>query len=357
VSATGRPAGRGAPARRAAGALAALCLLGCAKKAPPSGGPPDLEPPRLVASDPDSGAAGVALDVSPRLEFSEAMEPRSTAEAIALAPAVGIRRVRWSGRVATVALAEPLRAGRTYTLVVEDRARDRRGNPMDRSRAIVFSTADTFPPGVLAGRLEARGFSPGAATLWTYRGEPSREPDSTGRDFDALGLVDPDGGFRVPGLQVPGAYRVWVFADLNANRSFEPATDVLAEVDTTFHLGPEAPAAEALVFRVVNPRAPARVRGTVLDSLAERAGDLVVTAVADADTTRRAFVPANERLEFELQLEAGGWTLRAFRDLDRNRVWNPEREPASPALPVSVGPADDVEGIVLRLEPAGEGPE
>src|SRR5439155_13721320 len=36
--------------------LALICpLTSCAKRGPPSGGPPDLEPPRVVSTFPDSG--------------------------------------------------------------------------------------------------------------------------------------------------------------------------------------------------------------------------------------------------------------------------------------------------------------
>ena len=336
--------------------LGLLAMAACAKKAPPSGGPPDLEPPRLIGSHPDSGAAGVARDVGPSLTFSEGMEPRSTGDAIALAPPVEIRRFRWSGRTVTAVLADSLHVGQTYTLFVGFGARDRHGNTIDRGRTVVFTTGDSFPPGVIEGRLEARGFSAGNAYVWCYDAARNHEPDSTARDFDAVGLVDPDGRFRVPGLRVPTRYRLWTFADLNNNRSFEPATDLLVPVDTVLALTSQAPIASGLDFRVVNPRAPAHVKGTVLDSIPEREGNLVIAAVADTDSTRRVLATANERKEFELQLDSGTWTLRAFRDVDKNRVWDPARESSSDPLRLSVEPAAEVAGVVLALRPPREGP-
>jgi hypothetical protein len=302
-----------------------------------------------VASEPDSGAAAVPRDVGPSLTFSEGMEPRSTGDAIALAPPVEVRRLRWSGRTVRLELGDSLRAGQTYTLIVGGGARDRHGNSMLEGADVVFTTGDSFPPGRLAGKLEARGFSAGRAYLWCYDVARGHEPDSTARDFDALGLVKDDGRFDVVGLPVPTTYRLWTFADLNNNRSFEPETDVLAAVDTVLTLTPEAPVASDLAFRVVNPRAPARVRGTVLDSLPAGEGSLQVIAVADTDTTRRVLANVNEQGEFDLQLEAGAWTLRAFRDADRNRVWNPATEPASDPWPVKAEPAGDTVGVALVL--------
>jgi len=341
---------------RVAGALIALglALTACAKKGPPTGGPPDLEPPRVIASVPDSGAARVPLDTRFSISFSEGMEPRSTGESVSLAPRIDIRQQRWSKRTLTLVLAKPLERGHTYTLFVSGEARDRHGNPLGAGRAIVFTTADSFPAGLIAGKVEARGFSAPGTYVWCYDAAQGRRPDSTARDFDALGLADVNGRFRISGLTVPGRYRVWAFADLNGNRSFEPAADVLAPIDTTFELLPERPRAEDLVLRVVNPRAPARVRGAVLDTLGDSLGVLRVFAVSDSDTTLRKVVEVASKGGFELSLEAGPWRLRAFRDHDKNRAWKPAEEPASESLPIRAGPADDITELTLVLRrPAG----
>ena len=181
-------------------------------------------------------------------------------------------------------------------------------------------------------------------------------PDSTGRDFDAVGLVDADGRFRIPALLVPGRYRIWAFADQNQNRSFEPDRDLLAPVDTTISLTPAQPVARDLVFHVVNPRAPAIVKGTVLDSLGEREGDLWVRASADSDTTRQVLTTVDDQHRWEIQLDPGGWTLRAFRDLDRNRSWAPGRESASDPRRVRAEPAGLIENVELVLHPVARAP-
>src|SRR5690348_1063020 len=97
-------------AARAACALGvALLMAGCARKAPPSGGPPDITPPFVVSTSPDSGAARVPLDASLSITFSEGMEPRTSGAAVALAPRIEIRQRRWSGRTLTVTLEHPLK--------------------------------------------------------------------------------------------------------------------------------------------------------------------------------------------------------------------------------------------------------
>jgi hypothetical protein len=343
-----------------AGRLALLVTLivaaGCAKKGPPTGGPPDLEPPALVGTLPDSGAAHVARDAELALTFSEGMERRATAEAVSIAPRVEIGERRWKGRTLHVAFAESLRVDQTYTVFLGAGARDLHGNTLQGRATVVFSTGDTMPPGVIEGQVVARGFAASGTYLWCYDADTGKAPDSTARDFDAVGLADHDGFFRVIGLGAPGRYRLWVFADLNNNRSFEPNADILAPVDTVFALEATSPVASGFAVTVVNPRAPGKVRGTVLDSLQIERGVLAVMGVAADDSTHRVLGTVDNEAKFELSLPAGTWWVRAWRDLDRNREWQRDREPASEPRSVEVRPAAEIEGVALTLErPRGGG--
>jgi uncharacterized protein (DUF2141 family) len=336
--------------------LAPVALAGCAKKGPPSGGPPDIEPPRLVSADPDSGAAGVPRDGRPRLTFSEGMEPRSTGDAVELVPRIEIAQQRWSGSTLTLVFKDSLRAKTAYTLFLSPTARDRHGNALAAGRAVVFTTADSLDPGVLGGRLEARGFKPQQTYLWCYDEGRGHRPDSTARDFDAIGLADVDGRFRVVGLPVPGRYRLWAFADLNGNRSFEPGTDVLAAVDTTLDLTPSAPVLLDLRLRVVNPRAPSSVSGTVADTLSGVTGEALVSAICLSDSTLHDRVAPVVSNAFRLELPAGTWRVRVFRDADRDRRWKPGAEPASEPFEFKLEAAEEVKDVVLVMVRPQKGP-
>lgn len=353
-----RPArhGRHALVGRLALLAGLVAAFGCARKGPPTGGPPDLEPPRLVASVPDSGAAGVPRDQVVTLTFSEGMDPRATADAVSIAPRVDIRERRWKGRTLSIAMAETLGTDRTYTVFLGAGARDHHGNALDGRSTLVFTTADTLSPGVIEGQVGAKGFAAAGTYLWCYDADEGRVPDSTARDFDAVGLADRDGNFRVVGLAAPGRYRLWVFADLNGNRSFEPASDILAPVDTVFALGKDTPVAGGFAVTVVNPRAPGMVRGAVLDSLLIDRGAIAVMAVASDDSTRRVLGTVDAEQRYELSLPAGTWWVRAWRDLDRNRGWQRDSEPASEAKSVEVRPAAEILDVDLVLVRPRSGP-
>lgn len=337
-------------------ALLALVLAGasCAKKGPPSGGPPDLDPPRVVDVQPDSGASRVPRDVQLMLTFSEGMEPRSTGDAVSLAPPVAIRQRRWSGRTLTLVLGESLAVDRAYTLSVGNGARDRHGNSMVSGRAVVFSTGERFPPGAIEGTVEGVGFSVPGTALWCY--EDGQVPDSTARDFLALGLADLAGEFRIGGLSAPGRYRVWAFADLNRNRSYEPATDLLAPADTLLELTEAEPVARGVRLRVVNPKAPGQVRGTVTDSLGDERGALRLIVLSETDSTKRLIYEVAGRGAFDFRFDPGIYRVRAFRDLDRDRIWKRDEEPGSEEYRVTVTPAGVVEGLSFTLRRPGEVP-
>jgi len=324
--------------------LALLAAAGCARKQPPNGGPPDLTPPHVVEVTPDSGATGVSRAVRPSIEFSEGMDPRTASLAVELAPRVPIKQRRWSGRKLTLVLEDSLAANQTYTLFVGADARDRHGNAMVEGRTVPFSTAAHFPPGVIEGDVVAVGFPAPGTYLWCY--PEGHSPDSTARDFEAVGLAGEDGHFRVTGLHVPGRYRLWVFADLNRNHSFEPEQDLLVPADTTLALTTDQPAAGGLKLRVVNPRAPGHVKGTVLDSLRDERGTLRLIVVSVRDSTRRLLYDIDPSGGYDLTWDPGTYRVRAFRDLDKNKAWKRDEEPASEETEVTVSP-----GGVIDLPP------
>ncbi len=326
-----------------------LGLAACAKREPPSGGPPDITPPRLVRTFPDSGRAGVPTHTRVTLTFDETMEPRATAAAVQIAPPVPIRQRHWHGRTLTLEFEDTLLAHHTYTVFVGATARDRHGNDMVSGASIVFSTAAEFPRGRIEGDLEAKGFSGPGTSLWCYDASRTGVPDSTARDFDALGLVDEKGHFRVDGLAVPGRYRLWAFADLNANRSYEPDRDVLAAIDTTFELTDSAFVAGPFALQMVNRRAPSTVEGTVLDSLRDSLGVTRVLAVSEADSTLRGLSDLDRDGVFQISLMSGVWILRAFQDEDRDGAWQPAREPYGDTLRVVLAPADHLRDLKLLL--------
>jgi len=71
------------------------------------------------------------------------------------------------------------------------------------------------------------------------------------------------------------------------------------------------------------------------------------------DSTKVTRTAAATRGAYELVLVPDTYRVFAFRDLDRNREWDPVREPASAMFDISLPPAAEVKNLVLVLKPVG----
>ncbi|MGH7726750.1 MAG: Ig-like domain-containing protein [Candidatus Eiseniibacteriota bacterium] len=343
-------------------ALAALALNGCARRLPPSGGPRDVAPPLLLTSVPDSGAVRVPRDTPLRLVFNEPMDRASVVGTVLLGPRARLGTAKWEGnQTVAIELLEPLDSSLTYTVLLASGARDVRGNALDQSAVIHFTTADSFPPGSIEGRVEGRGLSPEGVYVWAYRDDRGRAPDSTALDMDALGQSR-GGAFRLPGLAVPGTYRLYAFVDRNRNRSFEPGVDLLDRSDSLIALTPEAPQASDVRLLATDPEALARVEGTVVDSLVPGAGALRVevrgvpgdSAIA-ADRIPIVTIDVQPGGAFAGNLRGGRWRLTAYRDQNDDRTPSGE-DPRSRPVEIVVVPGGQAAGLVLVVQPIGSPP-
>jgi hypothetical protein len=344
---------------RAAALLLAVVVsagAGCAKKLPPPGGRPDQEPPTISAMIPDSGSTGVGRSEILEVAFTESMNQRITDDWIYLAPYAKPGKLKWKGKAYQYELAETLKVDQTYAFIVDRGARDQRGNLIPGPVVSHFTTGDSFPPGVVAGEIEARGHSTRDVYVWGYRNDLGHSPDSTARDFDAFAVTRREGGFSMPGLRVPSTWKLFAFHDVNRNLTFEPGTDHLTEYPELVELSSENPLADTLHLMSIDPAAPATLEGTVVDSLApgvslglrvelelEAGGEEVIeVAVAGGD--------------FRLPISAGKYRLWVFLDWNRNARFNEATETKSETLEGVVSPGDKVTDLKLiaPAPPPGE---
>ncbi len=187
-------------------------LLGCAKVGPPTGGPVDKEPPRILSHYPESDALEVTRDTEVEIVFSEPMNREQTEAALFTSPA-GPLQLSWRGPRLRIAM--PLAEERTYVLTVGTGARDLRGNALTESFTLAFATGSQLDQGLVRGRVYQDHQPVSGVHVWAYDlGTFSRE----------VGLDEPsyqtqsgaDGGYEFARL-APGHYRVLAFRDANRN--------------------------------------------------------------------------------------------------------------------------------------------
>ena len=250
-------------------------LLGCAKVGPPTGGPVDKEPPRILSHYPESAALEVARETEVEIVFSEPMNREQTEAAIFTSPA-GPLQLSWDGPRLRIAM--PLAEERTYVLTVGTGARDLRGNALTKSFTLAFATGSQLDQGLVRGRVYQDHQPVAGAHVWaydleTFSGEVGLDEPSYQTQSGA------DGDYEFARL-APGHYRVLAFRDANRN-ALPDADEWLALPASSVEVGEEEVMAGDLAL--VRRQMPTPVLKRVQAIHAERLMLLFATPVDPQD--------------------------------------------------------------------------
>lgn len=205
--------------------LAGLYAVACAREGMPPGGPRDRIPPWVVETDPPAGSTHVPLDVSPKLTFSERIQPRSIEGNLFIAPIVEFEaEASWRGNEITVRFDEPLLADRTYIITVGTGFRDMRSNRMDSTFVYALSTGPSIEEGEVNGLTVHDGQPARNTYVWAYNLAGKPDPDPAGTTPDYLTQAGRDGTFTFTHLSA-GRYRLFAFLDQGRDRLYDAGVD------------------------------------------------------------------------------------------------------------------------------------
>jgi Bacterial Ig-like domain len=248
--------------RRLAASLTLLSLA-CARMEPPPGGPPDVAPPQLVKTFPDSFQVFQDFDSDVDFLFDEVISeggsPNQGAgtgdleRLVILSPTRDVPKVRWRRNRITVRPDEGWQRDRVYRVELLPGVTDLRRNRLDSGAVVTFSTGAPAPrtkfTGIVVDWTSARP-AQGALVVAT------KLPDS----LDYRGLADSSGRFSLGPLP-QGQYVVSGVLDENRNHLSDSReafdTVRVARSDSTLEL-----------WAFVHDTSPPRVRTvTQLDSV------------------------------------------------------------------------------------------
>jgi len=210
--------------------LLACCLIifiaGCAGQVPPSGGPVDKTPPRIVYSSPSQKQLNFTSQEIV-IRFDKYMVERTVDNAIYFPPfsakEIGFG---WSGKELTMKLLRPIEKNRTYILTVGAGAQDTRGNDLGKAISIVFSTGSNIDTGSVSGRVYSS-----KAQAYTVSAYAVTDSMDTLRPFVDLAKYvtqsDDSGRYVMQGLAV-GRYRLICFDDQMKNFTYALQMDKYA---------------------------------------------------------------------------------------------------------------------------------
>lgn len=221
------------PAFTAFTALSAFsALLACARIEPPPGGPPDLAPPRLIATRPDSlatlGPRGVA-----EFQFDEVISEGGAPnrgegtggleKLVILSPTNAVPQVSWRRNRITVRPREGWRPNRVYRVQLLPGVTDLRNNRSAEGTVLTFTTGAPRPQTTLQGTVVDWTTSrPAAGALIVATLLPDSLPyrgvaDSSGRfslgplpagDYLLTGVLDQNQNQRQDGREAYGDARL-----------------------------------------------------------------------------------------------------------------------------------------------------
>lgn len=209
--------------------LLAFLLFGCAGQLPPSGGPPDTNPPIILYSSPAFGEKNFHSQQI-IIRFDKYMSQRTVESAIYFPPyKLNDLSFDWSGKELKIKLNKPLQQGRTYILTVGATAMDLRNNKLGRGINIVFSTGDKIDTCSISGNVYSPQKNPFTISayplsMWSDTLNPSHvlAPYVT--------QSDDSGRYVLNGL-AGGIYRIICFDDQLRSFVYAPQTDLYASAD------------------------------------------------------------------------------------------------------------------------------
>lgn len=219
--------------------VSALFLLErCAVDIPPTGGPEDKTPPRVIAVFPDSNATNVRTQTL-RLRFDKYIVPQTLRNALFFSPRIEDYDVESDGKEAEIVLHEPLKPNRTYACTITKALTDTRGNSLAQSFTFAFSTGATIDSGMISGTVySAENRFIKGATVFAYFIPPNDSlfadtlnPSQTQPDY--IAQTGEDGRFQLSFLK-SGAYRLFAVMDKNQNLLFDAGEAFAVPFDSIF---------------------------------------------------------------------------------------------------------------------------
>ncbi len=215
-----------------------LLLSRCAIDIPPTGGPEDKTPPRVVAVFPDSGALRVQTNKL-RVRFDKYIVTQSLRNALFFSPRIDDYEVESDGKEAEIILYEPLKPNRTYACTITKALTDTRGNSLAQSFTFAFSTGSTIDSGMISGVVySAENRFIKGATVFAYfipEGDTlfadTLNPSHTQPDY--IAQTNENGQFQLSFLK-NGSYRLFAIVDKNQNLLFDSGEPFAIPFDSVY---------------------------------------------------------------------------------------------------------------------------
>ena len=224
----------------------ALLFLGafmtrCANIMTPDGGPKDSLPPVITNITPGNFATNFT-EKKIYIEFNEYVQIKDQNKEMFTSPQMKkMPLITTRGRGIVITIRDTLKENTTYAIDLGSAIRDNNeGNPLNAMR-YVFSTGSTIDSLICSGYTadSYKADSVSRTFLWFYIADSlpdTPDYDSTifNRKPDVIARAQNNGIFIAQNLK-PVKYRIYAIGDKNDNQMYEPGTDLVGILDSTYN--------------------------------------------------------------------------------------------------------------------------
>jgi hypothetical protein len=337
--------------------LLLLLASGCASDRPPSGGPADTTPLKVLFSDPAPSAVNVSANRI-LLTFNHDITVRQLLNALVISPPISNYDLAVDGKTVEIRGFKPLEQNKTYIITIDKNLRNYRGNSIQTPCTIAFSTGAVIDSGIISGKVINTDCTPASnALLLAFAEHP--ENQNTGnllqREPDYFIQAENSGIFSFRHI-APGSYRIIAVNDRNSDLRFNPATE-----ETGISSKAVIPAGSSdLLFRlsgIQNARSkppaeplgkePASTETGGITGTCFASGQYVIVEASSLKASYRTTASRDRDGTFHYsftELPPGSYTISSFmpsssKKPDLERQWNPgSLEPFQPSEPFGFYP-------------------
>lgn len=207
-------------------------LFSCAKQVPLTGGPKDIEPPKLVYASPYIGSTDFN-EQKVVLKFDEFIKLNSLNQKLIISPPISPEpKIKLSGKSIKI-LFEPnsLSENTTYLINFNDAIADVNENNAIYSFIYAFSTGNIIDSLMISGKVVDALSQKPAEDIWILLHTNLSDTAITSLKPDYITKTDKNGNFTVPFLK-QNQYRLYALKDINFNYIYDLPNEMIAFHDS-----------------------------------------------------------------------------------------------------------------------------
>jgi len=196
-------------------------LLTCANERAITGGPADVIAPEITYSSPKNEAVNVGSSARVTIKFNEQMKQASLKSALQIWPnPPGGYEIKTGWTWIKVRFNQDLAANETYLLTLDKSAQDLRGNELESTYVLAFSTGDSLNSGRIEGSIYGDKNIRKNGNLLLYRQFDLPLSELRQQPADYVFQPDDDGNFKLDYL-AEQSYLLYYHWDRNHNKRLD----------------------------------------------------------------------------------------------------------------------------------------